>query len=123
MLGVCCFHRGRCQHSAPEALHSLVLSSTIACSTLVSNLLYKEIAERVDGFEQITAALAWRDCGPHYKSYDHIAAWVGEWVEAAPGRCVRLNYSVERPGSRVVRSNRGLAVSKSKKARRWNCNH
>ena len=82
--------------------HILVLSSIIEHSTLVSNLLYKEVAKHIDNFDAISEVIAWSDCGPHYKSYDHCAGWIGEWVEASPNRTIRLCFFGEKHGKGQV---------------------
>lgn len=88
-----------------EQLHTrnvIVLSSIIEHSTLVSNLLYKEIAQHIPDFQAVSEIIAWSDCGPHYKSYDHCGAWVGDWVEAPPQRKVRLCFFGEKHGKGQV---------------------
>ena len=70
----------------------IVLSSIIEHSTLVSNLLYKEATKQIEDFDSVTEIIAWSDCGPHYKSYDHCAGWTGDFVEAPPNRTVLLCF-------------------------------
>ena len=72
--------------------HVIVLSSIIEHSTLVSNLLYKEATKQIEDFDSVTEIIAWSDCGPHYKSYDHCAGWTGDFVEAPPNRTVLLCF-------------------------------
>ena len=82
--------------------HVIVLSSIIEHSTLVSNLLYKEATKQIEDFDSVTEIIAWSDCGPHYKSYDHCAGWTGDFVEAPPNRSVLLCYFGEKHGKGQV---------------------
>ncbi|CAJ1447063.1 unnamed protein product [Effrenium voratum] len=82
--------------------HIVILSSIIEHSSLVSNLLCLEAAKHFDAWEKVKEVLAWSDCGPHYKSYDHIAGWLADWVEASPPRSVRLSFFGEKHGKGQV---------------------
>ena len=82
--------------------HVIVLSSIIEHSTLVSNLLYKEATKQIEDFDSVTEIIAWSDCGPHYKSYDHCAGWTGDFVEAPPNRTVLLCVFGEKHGKGQV---------------------
>lgn len=80
----------------------VVLSSIIEHSCLVSNLLYEEVSKHIDDFQEVSEILVWSDCGPHYKAYDHVAGWIGNFVEAPQPRSVRLQYFAEKHGKGQV---------------------
>ena len=82
--------------------HVIVLSSIIERSSLVSNLLYQEAAKHIGNFATVNEILVWADCGPHYKSYEHVAGWLGDWVESSTPRKVRLSYFGEKHGKGQV---------------------
>ena len=82
--------------------HIIVLSSIIEHTVLVSNLLYAEVAKHIPDLAGVSEVLVWSDCGPHYKGYDHVAGWIGEWVEASVPRKVRLSYFGEKHGKGQV---------------------
>ena len=92
------------RHSWRQA-HPSAVSDIIDVSTLVPNLLRKEAAkhiEHIDTLDPISEVIVWSDCGPHYKSYDHCAGWIGEWVEASPNRTIRLCFFGETHGKGQV---------------------
>eukprot|EP00435_Cladocopium_sp_Y103_P063982 s508_g25.t1 len=80
----------------------IILSSIIEHSALVSNLLYLEAAKQIANLTGVSKILVWSDCGPHYKGYDHVAGWIGNWVEAVPPRSVKLSFFAEKHGKGQV---------------------
>ncbi|CAJ1349951.1 unnamed protein product [Effrenium voratum] len=81
--------------------HFIVLSSVIEHSALVSNLLYGEVLRHLD-LREVQEVLAWTDCGPHFKCYEHVAGWLGAVVESDVPKRVRLCFHGEKPGKGQV---------------------